>query len=102
MVSEYTIFNCNIYKRPLLYASVYVTFSRNDETGKLKKVQYIVKHFSGQFLFYCMPKREVSIDECLIGCVRFEPQQFNICPIIIIRILVSNVFAYVRVIQARQ
>ena len=37
-----------------------------------------------------MPKREVSIDECLIGCVRIETQQFNICPINIIRILVSR------------
>ena len=60
------------------------------ETGKLKKVQYIVKHSSGKFLFYYMPKRKVSIDECLIGCVRIEPQQFNICPINIIRILVSR------------
>ena len=60
------------------------------ETGKLKKVQYIVKHFSGKFLIYYMPKREVSIDECLIGCVRIETQQFNICPINIIRILVSR------------
>ena len=28
LVSEYTIFSCNIYKRPLLYSSAYVTFSR--------------------------------------------------------------------------
>ena len=37
------------------------------ETGELKKVQYIVKHFSEQFRCYYMPKREVSIDESLIG-----------------------------------
>ena len=43
----------------------------DDEISKLKKVHYIVKHFSEQFWFYYMPKTEVSIDESLIG---FEGQ----------------------------
>ena len=45
---------------PLLHASVYVLHfpESNGETGKLKKVQYIVKHFSEQFRCYYMPKRD--------------------------------------------
>ena len=49
-----------------------LNFPESDgETCKLKKVHYIVKHFSEQFWFYYMPKKEVSIDESLIG---FEGQ----------------------------
>ena len=69
------------------------------QTGKLKKVLHIVKHFSEHFRFYYMPKSKVSIDESLRG---FEGpgQQFSICPIHITTILVSNFLAHVRVIQA--
>ena len=43
------------------------------ETGKLKKVQYIVKHFIEQFWFYYMSKREVIIDESLMGFEEWAP-----------------------------
>ena len=57
----------------------------DDETGKLKKGQYIVKHFGEQFRFYYMPKKEVSIDESLIGfdgqapAIQYMPNKHHHC-----------------------
>ena len=43
-------------------------FPENEgDTGKLKKVQNLVQHFSEQFRNYYVPKKNVSIDESLIG-----------------------------------
>ena len=40
---------------------------KEGDTGKLKKVQNLVQHFSEQFRNYYVPKANVSIDESLIG-----------------------------------
>ena len=40
---------------------------REGDTGKLKKVQDLVQHFSEQFRDYYVPKTNVSKDESLIG-----------------------------------
>ena len=46
---------------------------RDGETDKLRKVQYIMKHFSEQFRFHYMPKKEVSIDESLLDLEGHAP-----------------------------
>ena len=42
-------------------------FPEKGHTGKLKKVQNIVQHLSEQFRNYYVPKKNVSVDENLIG-----------------------------------
>ena len=46
---------------------------KEGDTRKLKKVQYFVQHFSEQFRNYYVPKKNVSIDESLIGYERRDP-----------------------------
>ena len=58
---------------------------KEGDTGKLKKVQNLVQHFSEQFRNYYVPKKNVSIDKSLIGCegrgpaVQYMPKKHHHC-----------------------
>ena len=61
-------------------------FPENEgDTGKLKKVQNLVQHFSEQFGNYYVPKKNVSIDESLIGyegggpAIQYMPNKHHHC-----------------------
>ena len=58
---------------------------KEGDTGKLKKMQHFVQHFSEQFRNYYVPKKNVSIDESLIGyegrgpAIQYKPHKHHHC-----------------------
>ena len=66
--SEHTSFWSSFYKRQIPDLHLMLHFPEKEgHTGKLKKVQNIVQHLSEQFRNYYVPKKNVSVDENLIG-----------------------------------
>ena len=49
----------------MLHSVIY--FPEKGDTGKVKKVENLVQHFSEQFRNYDVPKKNIGIDEGFIG-----------------------------------
>ena len=84
LVSEHTIFLAVFIRDHFFMLQSMLYFPESErETGKLKKVQYIVKHFIEQFWFYYMSKREVIIDESLMSfedwarAIQYKPNKHH-------------------------
>ena len=70
---------------------------KEGDTGRLKKVQNLVQHFSEQFRNYYVPKKNVSIDKSLICYEGRGLAIHNTCPINTITTSASNYFVCVKV-----